>query len=131
RARRRAERPSSRVAVPGERLRETLVQGDGRLPAELVPDPRSVERTGAQLALAQRLGLPLDRDAGRALERVEQLEHRGPGSGADVVRPGPAGLAGEEERAGDVADVDVVARLGAVAGPRRRPPRGGGRRRKS
>ena len=99
---------------PGPRRREPVGQRELRPPAELGGRERGVEHAPLELAQPRRRELGRAADSRRRLDRVVQLEHRRLRAGADVEDAAVV-VEREQQRAGDVADVHVVARLAAVA----------------
>src|SRR5258707_12613499 len=85
------------------------------LPAEVSPGPVNRERAGLQLSGHGRRQRVLGRPAGNLPDHRNQVEHADLSAGADVPGPRPALVCGREERGDSIADVDVVAGLGAIA----------------
>src|SRR5919204_3851959 len=99
--------------VCSERRSEPFLEFHRGFPTEAL-EPRAVERASLELTGAKRLPAWLERRPSCALEHIEQLEHRPFPFTTDVVRASPS-LARDLKGGGDVRDVDVVARLEAVA----------------
>src|SRR6476619_5425899 len=100
----------------GERRREAVAEAHLGMPAELPRGPAAVERAPRELAQAGRLVLGRDGGTGRVLAGREQVEDARLRAGADVEGLLRARVV-ECRQVGpdDVADVEVVARLEAVA----------------
>src|SRR5690242_827754 len=91
------------------------------LPSELLAGPGDVEARALDLAQARlgELGFEVAA-AALLLQDRDEVEHAGLAAGADVDRAADvATVGGGEVRRDDIADVDVVARLAAVAVDRR------------
>src|SRR5207247_11204037 len=86
-----------------------------RPPAEDLGGAPGVDDAAPLLALLCRPGTNLGTAARRLEEEARERAHVGLDAGADVEGPGRGGLEREEVGARHVADVDVVARLLAVA----------------
>src|SRR5205085_10173828 len=104
---------------PRPRLGEALVERVPWPPVELALRECDVEHAPPQLAEPCLAVARLALDAGCALDRGVELVHRRLGAGADVDDPAAPELGRREHRLDDVAGVDVVARLAAVAEDRR------------
>src|SRR3954468_4859549 len=105
-----------RSAQRVERAREAVAQVHLRLPAELFPRARGVDRDALHLTRTLGRELRLERLVAADLAQdVDELEHARLAAGADVVGTGRVGLGCREVRGDDVADPVVVARLLAVA----------------
>src|SRR5918992_1325625 len=95
--------------VPGERLLEALVEWDLGTPAERGCCGGGIDRAPGELTGPERLEPRLDLGAGRALEALEDLQHRDLAATAEVEGAGDLGVREHREGPGDVFDMDIVA----------------------
>src|SRR5262245_14010642 len=100
-------------AAPVPDARDDVVEAMPRLPAQLPAGPRDVRHQALRVPRARRAEADLDLAPRHAARRVDQLQHRGPPPGPEVVDAGF--LQGLDVGAGDVFHVDVVADRRAVA----------------
>src|SRR5829696_713597 len=107
---------SAREGRPPHTALSAATRTSARGPRRAPPAPpiRALRGHGSR-----RGGCPGPRPAGEAPERVDELEHRDGLASADVDRPADIGRGRGEVGLDDVAHVDVVARLAAVAEDRR------------
>src|SRR3954451_11315992 len=99
---------------PGPRSREPVVERVLGTPAELACCESDVEGASLQLSCPRVGERRLARGAARALDRVVELDYRRLGTRTDVEDAAAVAHRGEQ-RAHDVGDEHVVARLAAVA----------------
>src|SRR5262245_12101573 len=98
-----------------ERAPEALFESDLRLPAEFFTRACGVEHALSELTEALRRVLWLETLRRLLVENLDDLEHGSLLAETDVDRPGGVAFAGAEVRVHHVVDIDVVARLLAVA----------------
>src|SRR2546428_4325958 len=99
---------------PSPRLGEPVVERPLRPPGQLAGGERDLEHAALELAQPHGRELRFALDPGDALDRLVQLEHRRLDAGADIEHAAAVVERGEH-RTHDVVDIDVVARLAAVA----------------
>src|SRR6266699_5250899 len=104
---------------PGADRSDAVGQGLRRGPAEIRVRPADGERAALELAGPGRRQRVAHRPAGHRADHAGQVKDADLRARADVPRPRHALVRGGEERADGVADVHVVAGLGAVAEYRR------------
>src|SRR5262245_10342318 len=98
-----------------DRLAQTVLQADARLPPEMAPRARDVRAAKVRIVGRQRAELQLRAAACEAQHQLGQLEHRVLDRAADVQRPFDLAVHQAPDRLDGVVDVAEAARLLAVA----------------